>query len=199
MQLPPRLNDWLGHKLINRSLLTPYVDIPGYQERNWVIPYAHRSNYDVADGTGPVCWWRRPIARVLQLCDVACRTHHILRSDDARVVHDHPWSWFISIILRGGYWEITPIFDKSGLYLGEKSEWIGQGRVIFRCGSAYHRLELRPGETTWTLFFTGKYVRKWGFLVEPRHKMSYTDYAKMFGPKDSPNDRVATPHVGRSR
>ena len=42
------------------------------------------------------------------------KLHHILRSDDDRDLHDHPWS-FVSVILRGGYWE-----HRSGL----KEGWV---------------------------------------------------------------------------
>lgn len=37
----------------------------------------------------------------------AARVHHILRSDHDRALHDHPWD-NCSIVLRGGYWEVTP-------------------------------------------------------------------------------------------
>ena len=44
--------------------------------------------------------------------------HHFLRSDHDRALHDHPWN-FVSIILRGGYWEFAdnraiPFKDKAG-------------------------------------------------------------------------------------
>ena len=34
--------------------------------------------------------------------------HHFLQSDDPRALHDHPW-WNVSIVLKGGYWEIVPV------------------------------------------------------------------------------------------
>src|SRR6185437_6930953 len=33
--------------------------------------------------------------------------HQFMRSDDD-VFHTHPWEWFHSTILEGGYWEHTP-------------------------------------------------------------------------------------------
>jgi hypothetical protein len=39
------------------------------------------------------------------------KLHHILRSDEDRDCHDHPWS-FLSIVLRGGYWEHRPKIEQ---------------------------------------------------------------------------------------
>jgi hypothetical protein len=49
--------------------------------------------------------------------------------------------------------------------VGETKRWRGPGH--FRvCGSnSYHRIELRPGVTAWTLFMPGPHKREWGFLV----------------------------------
>ena len=33
-----------------------------------------------------------------------------MRSDDP-IMHNHPWAFF-TVILKGGYWEHTPVFDK---------------------------------------------------------------------------------------
>jgi hypothetical protein len=47
-------------------------------------------------------WWIIPRNRFLNIY-----LHQILRDDDDRALHDHPW-WNVSIILRGGYFECTP-------------------------------------------------------------------------------------------
>jgi hypothetical protein len=75
--------------------------------------------------------------------------HKIVKSDDP-IFHDHPWS-YMTIVLKGGYWEWTPVFDSSA---GE-----------------YHWLELDPevGPAT-TLFFMGPQQREWGFLVDKAKK-----------------------------
>ncbi|MBA4315592.1 MAG: hypothetical protein C0422_09755 [Alcaligenaceae bacterium] len=145
MPLPNRLIDWL----ILRSKRTPYFHLEGYMERYWLLPYAR---------------WR-PAARI----------HHILRSDDDRVFHDHPWA-YVTVILRGGYWEITPVFDPSGLYQGEQKKWYGPGSVLFRKAKSWHRLELPKGETCWTLFSTGQWVQHWGFLAAPKSKVHWKEY-----------------------
>ena len=87
------------------------------------------------------------------------KLHHILRSDEDRDCHDHPWS-FLSIILRGGYWEHTPV--STGARFTTR-RWYGPGRVLWRPAPSIHRLELPPGRTAWTLIFTGPRIREWGF------------------------------------
>jgi hypothetical protein len=101
--------------------------------------------------------------------------HHILRSDDDRAFHDHPWP-YVTIILRGGYTEVTPEFDESGIYRGEARKWCGPGSVLFRKAKSWHRLELPVGKTAWTLFVTGKKQQRWGFMSNPAFKQDYREY-----------------------
>lgn len=143
-------------KLIERAMKTPYTHIKDYMERYWLVPYNK---------------WL-PSARI----------HHILSSDDARAFHDHPWP-YLTVILKGGYFEVRPQYDSSGLYIGETKKWHGPGSVLVRRSSSYHRLELPEGRTAWTLFITGRYRRKWGFLVQPAMKVPHTEY---LGEPESP-------------
>lgn len=135
--------------LIDRAYKTPYYHLKGYMERYWLIPYNRFF--------------------------VAARIHHILASDDDRAFHDHPWA-YVTIILRGGYYEITPTWDKSGVYTGAKRVWYGTGSVLFRRAASWHRLEVLQGEKTVTLFITFKKTRAWGFLPIPDYKIPYRDY-----------------------
>jgi len=91
--------------------------------------------------------------------------HKIKKSDDP-IFHDHPWD-FITVILKGGYWEHTPVFNKDGKKIAEFSAWRGPGSVIKRKATDYHWLELDQsvGPAT-TLFFMGSQQRDWGFLVD---------------------------------
>lgn len=138
--------------------------------RWWLVPY--RS--DVGDGTGPVTW-RRPAAKALQFFDIAVRVHEIRRSDDVRAFHDHPWS-YLTIILKGGYWEVTPNYDASGMFKGEHRAWHGPGSILWRSAQSWHRLELSEGRTAMTLFITGRWRQQWGFLTSPASKTYYKDY-----------------------
>jgi hypothetical protein len=90
--------------------------------------------------------------------------HKFLKSDPDDV-HDHPWPYF-TVIIRGGYYEWIPQFDSAGRKFGEIGHWRGPGH--FRCSSAdsYHRIEIDPEVTCWTLFCPGIKQRDWGFLVQ---------------------------------
>lgn len=78
--------------------------------------------------------------------------HRFHRSDDDRALHDHPW-WSVGMVLRGGYWDVTP--------LGRK--WLRPGAVKVRSPETAHRVELPEGSESWSLFITGPRVREWGF------------------------------------
>ena len=90
--------------------------------------------------------------------------HKFLKSDPDDV-HDHPWPYF-TLILRGGYYEWTPVFNSVGEKIGEKQHWRGPGHFRFCRSTSYHRIELKPGVTAWTMFMPGPQIRDWGFLVK---------------------------------
>lgn len=99
------------------------------------------------------------------------RVHHILRGDKDGEFHDHPMS-FLSVILKGGYTEHTPVRGlvpklqnfidqcKGGISF---AQFYGPGSVIFRRGEDLHWLELPPGKTAWTFLITSPFYRRWGF------------------------------------
>lgn len=105
--------------------------------------------------------------------------HKIVRSDDP-IMHDHPWS-YTTVVLKGGYWEHTPVFTKDGTKFAEFQTWRGPGSIIHRKANEYHWLELDEsvGPAT-TLFFMGRQQRDWGFLVQTKkglHRwIKWTDY-----------------------
>lgn len=78
--------------------------------------------------------------------------HHFLRSDYEGAFHDHPWP-FVSIILKGGYWENTV----------RGRHWYGPGRILARQADHRHYVELPKDKECWTLVFVGQKVRSWGF------------------------------------
>lgn len=90
--------------------------------------------------------------------------HKFLKSDPDDV-HDHPWPYF-TIILKGGYWEWVPQFDGQGKKTGEIAHWRGPGSFRWCSAESYHRIELDPNVTAWTLFMPGPKQRDWGFLVK---------------------------------
>lgn len=90
--------------------------------------------------------------------------HKIVRSDDP-IFHDHPWP-YMTIVLRGGYWEHTPVFDEKGKLISENRVFKGPGSIVHRKSKEYHWLELDNEKPAMTLFFMGPQQREWGFLVE---------------------------------
>ena len=175
--------------LIKRAMRTPYYHIADYMERYWLVPYnvvierkpfadaGYKSlapggleDYTVTDGTGPVTW-RRPIAKLLQLCGIAARVHHILRSDAGRDPHDHPWP-YLTVILKGGYFE--ECFDEEGAPIDTR--WRGAGSILFRRANSLHKLRVPSGETAWTLFITGKKQQTWGFKPPGQPKVPHWQY-----------------------
>jgi hypothetical protein len=90
--------------------------------------------------------------------------HKIVKSDDP-IFHDHPWG-YMTIILRGGYYEHVPVFDSRGQKFAEYSRWRGPGSIIIRNANEYHWLELDEEKPTVSLFFMGRQQRDWGFLKD---------------------------------
>jgi hypothetical protein len=88
--------------------------------------------------------------------------HKFLRSDPDDL-HDHPWP-YATVILKGGYWEWTPVFDDAGRKLTEVAKWRAPGHVRFNSATSLHRIELDPGVECWTLFMPGAKTREWGFV-----------------------------------
>ena len=90
--------------------------------------------------------------------------HKFLKSDPDDV-HDHPWP-YATVILKGGYWEWIPHFDTVGRKTGEYQVWRGPGHFRVSKANSFHRIELDPEITCWTLFMPGPKQRDWGFLVQ---------------------------------
>jgi hypothetical protein len=91
-------------------------------------------------------WWIIPRNRWFNIY-----LHNIIRDDDDRALHDHPWI-NCSIVLKGALCEITPKGAKIRI----------PGDVVFRRAVKSHRLEVVEAPV-WTLFITGPVIRTWGF------------------------------------
>jgi len=92
--------------------------------------------------------------------------HKFLKSDPDDV-HDHPWP-YATLILKGGYWEWIPQFNSLGQKVGEIATWRGAGHFRICKANSFHRIELDPNVTAWTLFMPGIKQREWGFLSKGR-------------------------------
>ena len=69
--------------------------------------------------------------------------HEMLADDHGEGVHNHLCP-YITIILRGGYWETT----KNGKF------WRKPGYIGFRSANAHHRVDLKRRHKTYDNFYT---------------------------------------------
>jgi len=171
--------------LVKRAQRTPYFNLKGYMNRWWLVhPVEAREEFVHC---GKVSW-RRPLARLIQMTRWTVRIHEILRSDNDRSPHDHPWS-YITVILRGGYWEERPTWV-DGLYIGMESQWHGPGSVLRRKATDIHKLTM-PGPTL-TLFICKKHSQAWGFFpMLDKQKVYWKEYRSSgeFGADPYADDR----------
>ena len=92
----------------------------------------------------------------------AIRLHNWLGDDDHRAYHDHPY-WFLTIVLKGGYTDVSPAANPEHTH--EIFDKLYAGSIRFREAHYKHSVQgVVPG--TWTLLITGKPSRRWGFWVD---------------------------------
>lgn len=164
----PAIAAWL----INRAKRTPYLHIMSadgaemYMGRWWLFnPYSRTTHK-------PALWW----------FPWSIRIHHIMRPDEDRDLHDHPWN-ARTIILRGWYTDQRlfqpddPVLHQLLMKASElrqsfdvafqSTEYIDRrpGNTARLRHGEYHRIDqVSPGGVT-TLFITSKWRGDWGFLV----------------------------------
>lgn len=106
--------------------------------------------------------------------------HKMLRDDDDRGLHDHPWP-FITFILWGGYIEVQPAPEwrhlwKLARHNDTGAAWTAFYRrhiekvrrplsILYRPKHWPHRLKLR-GKCSWSLVITFRPVQRWGFYTK---------------------------------
>ena len=91
--------------------------------------------------------------------------NHILRDDEDRALHDHPWP-FSSFLLAGGYRE--HFIDGTFIERRVAKFAAPMPDFIFREATHAHRIELfknidGTSIPAWTLVLTGPKIRDWGF------------------------------------
>lgn len=128
------------------------------------------------------------------------RLHHWIKSDDNRYFHDHS-SKLISIVIKGHYWNVTPIDNNKNPneYINIHNQIIPNKKYnhvegIFNSWNNFihmnksiwksnpydlHYLKI-PKEGAWTLLIEGKKCNKWGFIVNG-HKWRPLRYFHKFG------------------
>lgn len=165
----PAIADWL----IARAKLTPYQHIMSADGTEMYMGRWRLFNPYSGTTHKPAHWW----------FPWSIRIHHILRHDNDRDLHDHPWN-ARTIILRGWYNEQRPASEEwkravhSGLVpnpdpkfvdwiMRDACEWIRRdaGDTATLNHGEYHRIDrVSPGGVI-TLFITSKWRGDWGFLV----------------------------------
>ena len=151
----------LKNYLINKARKTPYFHLDGYMNRYWLVPYTNPKYV----GCGMVKWYKQPLVWLIQKCGIAIRIHEILSSDADRVFHDHPWD-FVTVLLKGSYWENMP----HGRFLRR------QNSILYRKTTDRHSLELIANQKVTTMFVTFKYKQKWGFWTSDTTKVPHEEY-----------------------
>jgi hypothetical protein len=182
-----RLFDRIAGYLIARALATPYFHLPAYMDRYWLVPFPPlHGEPEGTDGCYTAQWRKNPFVWLLQKLDISIRIHHILRSDTGEHYHDHPFS-FVSVILRGEYFEATPVF-KHGMFERNAVAHRENGSIAFRRYDQWHKVII-PHENidcgngdvrdlpieVFTLFVAFKWRQKWGYLTTPNYKQYYRE------------------------
>lgn len=145
LALPP-----VANLIIRHAMKTPDEHLPGYMHRYWLLnPYDRE--------TRRARWPWLPFS---------IRVHHILRRDEGRHLHDHPWN-ARTVILRGGYIENR----------GDVMHARLAGETATLQHNEFHEItHVTPGGV-WTMFIMGRYRGRWGFLVDGR-KVDFKEYLR---------------------
>lgn len=160
-------------KVLARAYRDPYTHLEGYMLRWWFLRKRE--------------WkWLERWPRLGYLFCLSVRVHNILRSDNDRHAHDHPF-WTISVILRGSYWEWMPAKDRRGFKIAatRHSDFFdaevllpvlrSPGDIVVRRSTDRHRLEVEDGPVT-TMFVCGPRTQDWGFYVPNVGKLFWRNY-----------------------
>ncbi len=109
------------------------------------------------------CWLTAPSVKADGELDSqnSVLLHRFFRPDSDRALHSHPWAWFRTTVLSGGYLEQLPPKNwrkgsVKGPRIGLNAQWRNIGDTVIHQGSDLHC-------DTWTLFVTGPTVGPWGF------------------------------------
>lgn len=156
-----------GQRLIDSAVMTPYFHLEDYMLRFWLVKPKSKQG-------------KAPTGLFKSVRDFGIRVHCIRRSDRDGALHDHPW-WNVSLILKGCYWEVIPLGNRSPNRLPRHAVLIEdpnhepayavfrpQGSIIVRGPKTRHRLvvnldDLNGEQGVWTMFMTFGKGGEWGF------------------------------------
>lgn len=90
--------------------------------------------------------------------------HRFHRPDGDRALHNHPWRWMLSVILRGSYSEERRLEPEE--INGTRASAVRTHTVRWfnwLTDRDFHRVTELHGPEVWTLFITGPRMQDWGF------------------------------------
>lgn len=99
--------------------------------------------------------------------------HKILRSDDDRAGHDHPWNNH-TYVIEGGYDEV--IYNPAAPWRPIDTITRTPGDIVSRAATDTHRLIVPDGGYAISLFVTGPKVRDWGFWCPSKRWVDWRDF-----------------------
>ena len=109
----------------------------------------------------PSSWCALPRPPAVVSCPWFGLYVHWFQTSDDDCLHDHPWP-YLTIILRGGYWEVTPGPGRDRATVS-RCRWYGPGSVRVRPARWLHRITIDPAHKPVTLVLRGRVGRAWGF------------------------------------
>lgn len=100
--------------------------------------------------------------------------HRIVRPDEDREPHDHPW-WFVSLLVAGWYVEER---TWNGPSVGRMCHWFTRwpASLVFRAATDWHRIAQLDPRGAWTIVLTGRRAHTWGFLADDGSKIPHDQY-----------------------
>jgi len=100
--------------------------------------------------------------RIIETPWFSIYVHGIYKADEDKHMHDHPWN-YTSIVLRGFFSERIPDPNRPNR---EECLVLGPSKIVRRKAEQFHKIEQLHSPTVYTLFFTGRRRREWGYRTE---------------------------------
>lgn len=100
--------------------------------------------------------------------------HQLLKSDEDRHMHDHPWDFF-SLILKGSYFEQTTYHP---YHIVVHSRTFRVGDLIEHDARDAHHITLKS-PVVWTLVLTLGREREWGYRISENQWIDFKTYRQL--------------------
>jgi len=106
------------------------------------------------DGSHPFDEFGRPKANIVRTDGWSLVLHHFHQSDSTTQLHNHGWTWGLSLVLTGGYSEEKLVGDRV------IRRTIKPFSFNFIRPQEFHRVDLL-GKDAWTIFLRGPRKNEW--------------------------------------